>query len=103
MCHQPRISADPISVTSISKDAPVVVKHVAEVSKKVGAKVNMVQSAEEVTNPEVKKAIESGKKVTGWYDEKTGEVHLYMSNIHDRYTAPLNIYDAIEEGIVSSF
>ncbi len=79
-------------IATISKDAPVVVKHVAEVSKKVGAKVNMVQSAEEVTNPEVKKAIESGKKVTGWYDEKTGEVHLYMPNIHDRYTAEKTIW-----------
>ncbi len=87
-----KVEKTDISVTSISKDAPVVVKHVAEVSKKVGAKVNMVQSAEEVTNPEVKKALNEGKKVTGWYDEKTGEVHLYMPNIHDRYTAEKTIW-----------
>ena len=79
-------------IATISKDAPVVVKHVAEVSKKVGAKVNMVQSAEEVSSPRVKKALEEGKQVTGWYDEKTGEVHLYMPNIHDRYTAEKTIW-----------
>ncbi len=80
------------SVTSISKDAPVVVKHIAKVSKKVGGKVNMVQSADEVTDPKVKEAIEAGKNVTGWYDEKTGEVYLYMPNIHDRYTAEKTIW-----------
>ncbi len=89
---EPHFRSEDAEVTSISKDAPVVVKHIAEVSKKVGAKVNMVQSADEVANPEVKKALNEGKKVTGWYDEKTGEVHLYMPNIHDRYTAEKTIW-----------
>lgn len=80
------------SVMSISEDAPVVVKHVDRVSKETGVKVNMVQSAEEVSSPRVKKALEEGKEVTGWYDEKTGEVHLYMPNIHDRYTAEKTIW-----------
>ena len=80
------------SPIKISDKAPVVVKHVAEVAKKVGGKVNMVQNTEEVTNPQAKKAIEEGKPVTGWYDEKTGEVHLYMPNIHDRYTAEKTIW-----------
>lgn len=80
------------SVATISEDAPVVVKHVDRVSKETGVKVNMVQSAEEVSSPRVKKALEEGKQVTGWYDEKTGEVHLYMPNIHDRYTAEKTIW-----------
>lgn len=80
------------SVATISEDAPVVVKHVDRVSKETGVKVNMVQSAEEVNSPRVKKAIEDGKEVTGWYDERTGEVHLYMPNIHDRYTAEKTIW-----------
>ncbi len=80
------------SVMSISEDAPVVVKHVDRVSKETGVKVNMVQSAEEVSSPRVKKAIEEGKRITGWYDERTGEVHLYMPNIHDRYTAEKTIW-----------
>lgn len=80
------------SVATISEDAPVVVKHVDRVSKETGVKVNMVQSAEEVSSPRVKKALEEGKQITGWYDEKTGEVHLYMPNIHDRYTAEKTIW-----------
>lgn len=80
------------SVATISEDAPVVVKHVDRVSKETGVKVNMVQSAEEVSSPRVKKALEDGGQVTGWYDEKTGEVHLYMPNIHDRYTAEKTIW-----------
>lgn len=83
------------SPVKVSDNAPVVVKHVAEVAKKVGGKVNMVNSAEEVTNPQAKKAIEEGKKVYGWYDEKTGEVHLYMPNIHDRYTAEKTIWHEV--------
>ena len=80
------------SVATISEDAPVVVKHVDRVSKETGVKVNMVQSAEEVSSPRVKKALEEGKRITGWYDKKTGEVHLYMPNIHDRYTAEKTIW-----------
>ena len=33
--------------------------------------------------------------MTGWYDEKTGEVHLYMPNIHDRYTAEKTIWHEV--------
>ena len=69
--------------------------HIAELSEKVGAKVNMVNSAEEVTNKEARAAIEAGKEVTGWYDEKTGEVYLYMPNIHDRYTAEKTIWHEV--------
>lgn len=80
------------SPVKISNEAPVVVKHIAEVAKKVGAKVQMVSSVDEITNKAAKAAIEEGRKITGWYDEKTGEVHLYMPNIHDRYTAEKTIW-----------
>lgn len=80
------------SPVKISNKAPVVVKHIAEVAKKVGAKVQMVSSVDEITNKAAKAAIEEGRKITGWYDEKTGEVHLYMPNIHDRYTAEKTIW-----------
>ena len=66
--------------------------YVENVAKKVGAKVQMVSSVEEITNKAAKAAIEEGRKITGWYDEKTGEVHLYMPNIHDRYTAEKTIW-----------
>ena len=78
----------------LSNDSPVS-SHIAQLSEKVGDKVNMVHSADEVTNKQAKEAIEEGKHITGWYDEKTGEVHLYMPNIHDRYTAEKTIWHEV--------
>lgn len=69
--------------------------HVEKVAQKTGAKVNMVSSVDEITNKAAKDAIEEGRKITGWYDEKTGEVHLYMPNIHDRYTAEKTIWHEV--------
>ena len=69
--------------------------HVENVAQKTGAKVNMVSSVDEIANKAAKAAIEEGRKITGWYDEKTGEVHLYMPNIHDRYTAEKTIWHEV--------
>ena len=69
--------------------------HVEKVAQKTGAKVNMVSSVDEITNKAAKAAIEEDRKITGWYDEKTGEVHLYMPNIHDRYTAEKTIWHEV--------
>lgn len=69
--------------------------HVEKVAQKTGAKVNMVSSVDEITNKAAKAAIEDGRKITGWYDEKTSEVHLYMPNIHDRYTAEKTIWHEV--------
>lgn len=69
--------------------------HIEKVVQKTGAKVNMVLSVDEITNKAAKTAIEEGRKITGWYDEKTGEVHLYMPNIHDRYTAEKTIWHEV--------
>lgn len=75
--------------------ASSVESHVEKVAQKTGAKVNMVSSVDEITNKAAKAAIEDGRKITGWYDEKTGEVHLYMPNIHDRYTAEKTIWHEV--------
>ena len=69
--------------------------HIEKVAQKTGAKVNMVSSVDEITNKAAKAAVEEGRKITGWYDEKTGEVHLYMPNIHDRYTAEKTIWHEV--------
>lgn len=69
--------------------------HVEKVAQKTGGKVKMVPSVDEITNKAAKAAIEEGRKITGWYDEKTGEVHLYMPNIHDRYTAEKTIWHEV--------
>ena len=75
--------------------ASSVENHIENVAQKTGAKVNMVSSVDEITNKAAKAAIEEGRKITGWYDEKTGEVHLYMPNIHDRYTAEKTIWHEV--------
>lgn len=69
-----------------------IIKTVEKVAKRTGGKVKMVNSVDEIENPKVRKDIEKGKQVTGWYDEKTGEVHLYMPNIHDSYTAEKTVW-----------
>lgn len=69
--------------------------HVKKVAQKTGGKVQMVSSVDEITNKAARAAIEDGRKITGWYDEKTGEVHLYMPNIHDRYTAEKTIWHEV--------
>ncbi len=75
--------------------ASSVESHVEKVAQKTGGKVKMVSSVDEITNKAARAAIEDGKKITGWYDEKTGEVHLYMPNIHDRYTAEKTIWHEV--------
>lgn len=75
--------------------ASSVESHVDKVAQKTGGKVQMVSSVDEITNKAARAAIEDGRKITGWYDEKTGEVHLYMPNIHDRYTAEKTIWHEV--------
>lgn len=75
--------------------ASSVESHVEKVAQKTGGKVQMVSSVDEITNKAARAAIEEGRKITGWYDEKTGEVHLYMPNIHDRYTAEKTIWHEV--------
>ena len=75
--------------------ASSVENHIEKVAQKTGTKVNMVSSVDEINNKAAKAAIEDGRKITGWYDEKTGEVHLYMPNIHDRYTAEKTIWHEV--------
>lgn len=69
--------------------------HIEKVAQKTGGKVKMVSSVDEITNKAAKDAVEEDRKITGWYDEKTGEVHLYMPNIHDRYTAEKTIWHEV--------
>ena len=75
--------------------ASSVESHVEKVAQKTGGNVKTVSSVDEITNKAARAAIENGRKITGWYDEKTGEVHLYMPNIHDRYTAEKTIWHEV--------
>ena len=67
-------------------------ERIGKAAEQTGGKVKMVNSVEEIGNEQVRRDIENGKQVTGWYDENTGEVHLYMPNIHDSYTAEKTVW-----------
>ena len=69
-----------------------ITKAIDKAVEKTGGKVKMVNTVEEIGNEQVRRDIENGKQVTGWYDEATGEVHLYMPNIHDAYTAEKTVW-----------
>lgn len=86
---------DKPSDASLSLSKPLegrIAETVEKVSKQTGGKVKMVNSVEEIGNEQVRRDIENGKQVTGWYDENTGEVHLYMPNVHDAYTAEKTVW-----------
>ena len=79
------------SEESVQRDNATKRKAVDETVKKSGSKVNVHESVDDIDNPEVKSAIEHGENVKGWYDTKTGEVHLYMPNVTDKYDAQKTI------------
>ena len=90
-----RKESDKPNEASLSLSKPLegrIAETVEKVSKQTGGKVKMVNSVEEIGNEQVRRDIENGKQVTGWYDENTGEVHLYMPNIHDSYTAEKTVW-----------
>lgn len=53
-------------------------KRAKEWEQKLGVKVNLIESLDEITNREVIRAIKNGQRVTGWFEESTGEVCFYM-------------------------
>lgn len=90
-----RPSAERMGEELSDSPSSAVNNHIERIAQKTGAKVNMVSSVDEITNKAAKAAIEEGRNITGWYDEKTGEVCLYMPNIHDRYTAEKTIWHEV--------
>ena len=52
-------------------------------SNDFGVKVKVAKSIEDVANADAREAIRQGVKVTGYYDEGTGEVVIYAPNVDD--------------------
>lgn len=77
------------SEVSKSEDKPTVRAHIDTVSKDLNTPCEVHNDVSTIENKKVRKAIESGRKVKGWWD-KDG-VHLYMPNIHSRYDAETTI------------
>ena len=53
-----------------------------ELEAQVGVKANIIESVDEVADPEARRRIVAGQNVAGWYSK--GQVYLYMPNIKDR-------------------
>ena len=53
-----------------------------ELEAQVGVKANIIESVDEVADPEARRRIVAGQNVAGWYSK--GEVYLYMPNLQDR-------------------
>lgn len=69
-------------------------EHHVEVSKaaeKLNTKVNVCVDINDVTNAEARAAIERGERVKAWYDTRTGEVHVYLPNVTDKYDAQISV------------
>lgn len=64
---------------------------VAKAAEKLNTKVNVCVDINDVTNAEARAAIERGEKVKAWYDTRTGEVHVYLPNVTDKYDAQMSV------------
>lgn len=86
-----RIVEDEDLINNGTSSAVKMKEHITKVAKKIGTKVVFHDDASTITNAKVKKALQKGKRVTGWYDPKDNSVHFYMRNIKDRYEAEKTI------------
>ncbi len=58
-------------------------ERVSEWEGRIGAKVRVIERAEDVDNVDARQAIERGLNVSGWYDVKTDKVGIYAPNVRD--------------------
>lgn len=70
--------------------------HVTRLSEKLGGeRFETIEDADHIEDEEMRSYIEQmherGKRVPGWYDIKTGKVHLLMSDVRSRYDAERTI------------
>lgn len=62
------------------KDDAKTSEEVKSVSEKLNVPVEVVTSPDQIKDQSVRKAIESGRKVKGWYSLSEGKVYLYLPN-----------------------
>ena len=89
LLEQSKLSDKLQSEVSKLEDKPTVRAQIDTVSKDLNTPCEVHNDASTIKNEKVRKAIESGREVKGWWD-KDG-VHLYMPNIHSRHDAETTI------------
>lgn len=53
---------------------------VKDISEKMNIPVQVITSTDQITDPSVKSAIESGRKIKGWFSVSEGKVYVYLPN-----------------------
>ena len=74
-------------VSGLPKHAQKLVRSIEKTAKKLNTPVKIARSIDEVTNKDALKALREGRIITGWFEEGTGEIVLYLPNIADKYSA----------------
>jgi len=74
-------------VSGLPEHAQKIVHSIEKTAKKLNTPVKIVRSIDEVTNKDALKALREGRIITGWFEEGTGEIVLYLPNIADKYSA----------------
>lgn len=69
---------------------------VADTANKLNVGVRVVHSVDEVGDEGVRRAIEKGRNVKGWYDTRTGEIVVYAPNATDADDA---VRTVLHEGV----
>ena len=49
--------------------------------RRTGVKVNIIRSVDEVKDATARKALKEGRALTGWFNDKTGEVDVFLPNV----------------------
>ena len=69
---------------------------VADTANKLNIGVRVAHSVDEVSDEGVRRAIEKGRNVKGWYDTRTGEIVVYAPNATD---ADDSVRTVLHEGV----
>lgn len=69
---------------------------VADTANKLNIGVRVAHSVDEVSDEGVRRAIEKGRNVKGWYDTRTGEIVVYAPNAMDAEDA---VRTVLHEGV----
>lgn len=69
---------------------------VADTANKLNIGVRVAHSVDEVSDEGVRRAIEKGRNVKGWYDTRTGEIVVYAPNATDADDA---VRTVLHEGV----
>ena len=91
--ENPNVLEENLASTEQSNDIDTAV---ADTANKLNVGVRVAHSVDEVSDEGVRRAIEKGRNVKGWYDTRTGEIVVYAPNATDADDA---VRTVLHEGV----